>query len=276
MSRTDLPNPDLIVIPARFGSKRLPGKPLVPIAGRTLLERVAHVAREASRMAGGIDILVATDDPRIEAHARDLGCEAVMTASGISSGSGRAHAAALSRAERPEIVVNLQGDAPFMPPEVVARLIEAARSSAAAAATPVTRMGWAELDRLRDHKIRAPFSGTTCIRAADGRALWFSKNIIPAIRDEAERRKQSPVSPVFQHLGLYAYRFDALERFEQAPPSHYEQIEGLEQLRLLEMGLDILTVEVAQPRFAVSGIDTPEDVALAETLIAELGDPCGA
>ena len=85
MSRTDLPNPDLIVIPARFGSKRLPGKPLVPIAGRTLLERVAHVAREASRMAGGIDILVATDDPRIEAHARDLGCEAVMTASGISS-----------------------------------------------------------------------------------------------------------------------------------------------------------------------------------------------
>lgn len=276
MSRTDLPNPDLIVIPARFGSKRLPGKPLVPIAGRTLLERVVHVARAASRMAGDIDILVATDDPRIEAHARDLGCEAVMTASDISSGSGRAYAAALSRAERPEIVVNLQGDAPFMPPEVVARLIEAARSSAAAAATPVMRMGWAELDRLRDHKIRAPFSGTTCIRAADGRALWFSKNIIPAIRDEAERRKQSPVSPVFQHLGLYAYRFDALERFEQAPPSHYEQIEGLEQLRLLEMGLDILTVEVAQPRFAVSGIDTPEDVALAETLIAERGDPCGA
>ena len=74
MSRPDLPNPDLIVIPARFGSKRLPGKPLVPIAGRTLLERVVRVAREASRMAGDIDILVATDDPRIEAHARTMGC----------------------------------------------------------------------------------------------------------------------------------------------------------------------------------------------------------
>ncbi|WP_019833876.1 3-deoxy-manno-octulosonate cytidylyltransferase [Sphingomonas sp. PR090111-T3T-6A] len=264
---------DLIVVPARFGSKRLPGKPLVRIAGRTLLERVVHVAREASRVAGDIDILVATDDPRIEAHARDLGCAAVMTASDISSGSGRAYAAALSREVRPEIVVNLQGDAPFMPPEVVAQLIEAVRASSTAAATPVTRMGWAELDRLRDHKTRAPFSGTTCVRAPDGRALWFSKAIIPAIRDEAERRKQSPQSPVFQHLGLYAYRFDALERFEQTPLSHYEQIEGLEQLRFLEMGLDILTVEVAPPRFAVSGIDTPEDVALAETLIAELGDP---
>ena len=268
-----MPRHDVIVIPARFGSKRLPGKPLVQIAGRTLLERVVAVAREASRSAGGTDILVATDDPRIEAHARELGCEAVMTSSDISSGSGRAYAAALSRDERPEIVVNLQGDAPFMPPEVVAQLLEAARASTAAAATPVTQMGWAELDRLRDHKTRAPFSGTTCVRAPDGRALWFSKTIIPAIRDEAERRRQSPASPVFQHLGLYAYRFDALERFEQAPPSHYEQIEGLEQLRLLEMGLDILTVEVAPPRFAVSGIDTPEDVALAEALITELGDP---
>jgi len=265
--------PDLIVVPARFGSKRLPGKPLIRIAGRTLLERVVAVAREAAALARNAEVLVATDDERIAAHAAELGCAAVLTSPDISSGSGRACAAALSRAERPEIVVNLQGDAPFVPAPVVAGLMEAARASAAAVATPVVRMAWDELDRMREHKQRAPFSGTTCIRGTDGRALWFSKAIIPAMRDEAERRVREPFSPVFRHLGLYAYRLPALERFEQSHPSHYEQLEGLEQLRFLEMGLDILTVEIAPPSHSMSGIDTAEDVALAESLIARLGDP---
>ena len=268
-----MPQHDLIVIPARYGSTRLPGKPLVTIAGRTLLERVVAVARQASRLAGMTEFVVATDDPRIEAHASSLGCETIITSTEISSGSGRAYAAARARNVRPDIVVNLQGDAPFIEPATIARLIEAARSTTAAVATPVTRMTWTELDRLRGHKIRAPFSGTTCIRAPDGRALWFSKAIVPAIRNEALLRQTSDISPVFQHLGLYAYRYQALEEFERTPPSHYEQLEGLEQLRLLEMGLDILTVEVPSPRHAVSGIDTTEDVELAEALIAQLGDP---
>jgi 3-deoxy-manno-octulosonate cytidylyltransferase (CMP-KDO synthetase) len=266
---------DLIVVPARFGSKRLPGKPLLPIAGRTLLERVVDVAQRAASLAGDCDVVVATDDPRIEAHAARLGCPVAMTASSIQSGSGRACAAAKAQANRPEIVMNLQGDAPFVPPAVVAGLLTAMRTSDAACGTPVVRLDWLALDAMRSHKRDAPFSGTTCVRAQDGRALWFSKAIFPAMRDEDDLRASSPLSPVYRHLGLYAYRLDALERFEKTPPSHYERLEGLEQLRFLEMGLAVQTFEVAPPPHAMSGIDTEADVTLAEALIERWGDPYG-
>ncbi|WP_375381747.1 3-deoxy-manno-octulosonate cytidylyltransferase [uncultured Sphingomonas sp.] len=268
--------PDLIVIPARFGSTRLPGKPLVTIAGRTLLERVVDVGRRAIALAGGAELVVATDDRRIADHAQALGCEAVMTDAAIASGSGRAHAAALVRERAPGIVVNLQGDAPFVPPAVVARLVEALRCSTAGVATPVVRLDWEALDALRAHKAGSPFSGTTCARLADGHAAWFSKTILPAIRDEATLRGRDPLSPIYRHLGVYAYRRDALARFEALPPGIYEAIEGLEQLRFLENGIDVTTVEVPAPRHPMSGIDSARDVALAEELIARLGDPFGA
>lgn len=269
----DVSTPDLIVIPARFGSKRLPGKPLVPIAGRPLLERVVAIARHAAARAGDTDVVVATDDQRVADLANALGCEVALTRSDISSGSGRACAAALSRQHRPDIVVNLQGDAPFILPSMIVDLIAAVRSTGAAVATPVVQLDWEALDRMREHKKRAPFSGTSCILAADGRALWFSKAIIPAIRDEADRRLETGLSPVHRHLGLYAYRLGALEQFEQTPPSRHEEMEGLEQLRFLEMGLPVQTISVAPPAHSMSGIDTPEDVALAESLIGRFGDP---
>ena len=267
--------PDLVVIPARFGSTRLPGKPLVMIAGRTLLERVVDIGRRAVVMAGQADLVVATDDDRIAAHAADLGCAVVMTAPGIESGSGRAQAAAAMQSGPPGIVVNLQGDAPFVPPAVVARLIATLREADAGVATPVVRLGWDDLDALRDHKRRSPASGTTVARLPDGRALWFSKAIIPHIRGEAALRLREPLSPVYRHLGVYAYRRDALARFEAMPPSAYERMEGLEQLRFLENGIAIATVAVPAPRHAMSGIDSAEDVALAERLIGRLGDPFG-
>lgn len=265
--------PDLIVIPARYGSQRLPGKPLVAIAGRTLLSRVVDIAREGAARVGNADVVVATDDPRILDHACALGCAGVMTDAAISSGSGRAWAVARMRAKPPPIIVNLQGDAPFAAPAMIAALIGALRDSPCAVATPVVQLDWAALDALRAHKCASPFSGTTCTRRDDGRALWFSKTIIPAIRGEAALRVGDPLSPVFRHIGLYAYRFAALQRFEETAPTRYEVLEGLEQLRFLETGEDILTVAVAPPRHAMSGIDTPEDVAMAERLIAEHGEP---
>ena len=263
----------LIVIPARHGSTRLPGKPLLPIAGRTLLQRVLANADAAARLAGNCDVVVATDDDRIAHHARDLGAAVEMTLPDLSSGSARAAAAALQRAERPDHVINLQGDAPFVAPEVIAGLIRTLRADAADVATPVYRLDWARLDRLRAHKQAAPFSGTTCVRDAQGRALWFSKTILPALRDEARLRTADPLSPVWQHLGLYAYSLAALEWFAAAPQGHYEAMEGLEQLRFLENGWTIATVPVDAPEHALSGIDTPEDLALAEDAIARLGDP---
>lgn len=266
-------SPALIVVPARHGSTRLPGKPLLPIAGRTLLERVTAVARTAAALAGSCDVVVATDDDRIAAHARQLGAEVAMTASDLDSGSSRACAAALGRTSRPELVINLQGDAPFVPPSVVAGLVATLREGAADVATPVYRLDWDRLDRLRAHKLTAPFSGTTCIRARDGRALWFSKAIIPALRDEAVLRAAGSLSPVWQHLGLYGYRMAALEWFAAAPQSTCEKLEGLEQLRFLENDRTVATVEVDPPSHAMSGIDTPADLALAEAAIARLGDP---
>lgn len=267
---------DLLVVPARYGSTRLPGKPLVEIAGQTLLARVVALAREGARRISEIDLVVATDDARVAEHARGLGVAVALTDAAIGSGSGRAWAAAQMRAPLPPIVVNLQGDAPFVPPNTIAALVAALRGSSYAAATPVVRLSWDALDRLREHKNSSPFSGTTCTRRADGRALWFSKTVIPAIRDEARLRREGGgggLSPVFRHVGLYAYRAAALERFEAAAPTPYEVLEGLEQLRLLERGEDILTVEVPPPGYDMSGIDTREDVALAERLIAEHGEP---
>lgn len=262
----------LITIPARYGSTRLPGKPLAKIAGHTLLSRVVAIARGAARLAGQCDVVVATDDDRIAAHAYELGVEVAMTAAELDSGSARAFAAARQCPTLPDLVINLQGDAPFIAPETVAGLIHALRNGNADVATPVYRLSWEQLDNLRRHKQAVPFSGTCCIRGANGQALWFSKNIIPAIRGEDQMRA-TPLSPVWQHMGLYGYRLPALEWFASAPPGHYEQLEGLEQLRFLENGRNITTIEVETPRHAVSGIDSPEDVTAAEASIARFGDP---
>jgi 3-deoxy-manno-octulosonate cytidylyltransferase (CMP-KDO synthetase) len=269
---SDLTN-DLIVVPARFGSTRLPGKPLLPIAGRTLLERVVAVARSAAELAGRCDVVVATDDARIAEHARALGAEVAMTGTALDSGSARAYAAACGRPSPPALVINLQGDAPFVPPAVVAGLIATLREGGADVATPVYQLSWDRLDRLRRHKQTSPFSGTTCVRGEREEALWFSKAILPAVRDEDASRAAGPLSPVWQHLGLYGYRMAALDWFATAPPSRYERIEGLEQLRFLEAGKTIATVAVDQPVHAMSGIDTPADLALAEAAIARWGDP---
>lgn len=263
---------DLIVVPSRFASTRLPGKPLLKIAGRTLLERVVA---NAVRAAGSLDdcsVLVATDDERIARHAESLGVDVVMTAPELDSGSARAHAAASELAHKPTGVINLQGDAPFISPDIISRLVATLRDGEAPVATPVYQLDWDSLDRLREHKTKAPFSGTTCVRSGQGNALWFSKNIIPALRDEDSLRRE-PKSPVWQHLGLYAYTFEALDWFVTHPQGHYEQLESLEQLRFLESGWRIATVAVDPPPHATSGIDTQFDIELAEAAIARFGDP---
>jgi len=269
--------PDLIVVPARFGSTRLPGKPLLDIAGRTLLDRVVAIARLAAQQAGQCDVVVATDDARIADHARALGAAVAMTSPDLCSGTMRAHAAAHQRPELPAHVINLQGDAPFIPAKIVADLLRELRQGGADVATPVFQLDWARLDRLRAHKQLAPFSGTTCIRAADGRALWFSKTILPAMRNEKHLRAsagaETPPSPVWQHLGLYGYSLAALDWFAAAAPAPYEMLEGLEQLRFIEHGRAIATVEVEVPAHVLSGIDTSEDLAMAERAIATFGDP---
>ncbi len=263
----------LIVVPARFGSTRFPGKPLTMIAGQSMVSRVAMMASKAAEMLDNAEYVVATDDVRIEAHCAERNIRVVMTDPALPSGSDRALGAVEALGASPEIIVNLQGDAPFTPPAHVHAVAEAAATSDADAATPYIRLDWAALDALREHKHVTPFSGTTLTHDLDGKALWFSKNILPAIRKEAQMRETQTHSPVCRHIGLYAYKLNTLRRYVSLPESRYETLEGLEQLRLLENGMSIQCVEVTPEDIAIPGIDTPEDVQLAERLIAEHGDP---
>ena len=266
----------LIVVPARYGSTRFPGKPLHMIAGHTLLERVYRIAAAVAWGSGDVSAVVATDDTRILAHCEAIGAPAVMTDSELPSGTDRALAAARMQDAPPDFVVNLQGDAPFTPPGQVRALISAAEETGAPVVTPVVRLSWEALDTVREQKKAQPFSGTSCVRGADGRAFWFSKTVLPAIRKEDALRAAGPVSPVFRHIGLYGYTLAALEMFSSAPVGQYEALEGLEQLRFLENGVAIQTIEVEPTSQSMWGVDTPEDAAYAEQLIAEHGDPLEA
>jgi 3-deoxy-manno-octulosonate cytidylyltransferase (CMP-KDO synthetase) len=262
----------LIVIPARYASQRLPGKPLEKIAGRSLLERVVAIARTAAILAGDCKVVVATDDRRIAGHAADLGVEYAMTSQDLPSGTDRACATAHMMVTPPAHIINLQGDAPFIPADVVAAMLDVLRNQMAPVVTPVFQLSWQRLDQLRSHKVTAPFSGTTCIRATDGTALWFSKAILPTLRNEGKLRSK-PLSPVWQHMGIYGYSQEALTWFSAMPPSHYELLEGLEQLRFLEGGWDIHTLAVEAPAHLLSGIDTLQDLVKAEEAISRFGDP---
>ncbi|MEY2759901.1 MAG: hypothetical protein RIR33_3679 [Pseudomonadota bacterium] len=260
----------IIVIPARYASKRFPGKPLHLINGVSMLERTVGAARLAGQ-ATGARVLVATDDDRIAAHAREIGAEPVMTNPDLPSGTDRCRAAMEIAAPDADFIVNLQGDAPFTPPDHVSALID--NAPRADVVTPVIPLSWDVLDALREHKRSTPFSGTTCIRGEDGRAIWFSKAILPAIRNEAGLREAGDLSPVLQHVGLYGYARAALVRIASLPMSRYEELEGLEQLRFLENGLSVYAVPVVAHELPSAGIDTPQDVAKAEAALQRLGDP---
>jgi 3-deoxy-manno-octulosonate cytidylyltransferase (CMP-KDO synthetase) len=256
----------LIVIPARYASTRFPGKPLAEIGGVPMLQRTADVARQIG------SFVVATDDTRIKDFCTAHNLPVVMTDPELPSGSDRAKAAADMFDPDADIIVNLQGDAPFTPPSYVQACLDAlTRDPDADIATPVVALSWRALDDLRAAKRTTPFSGTCAIVGDTGRACWFSKNIVPAIRKEAALRGESDMSPVLQHVGLYAYRRAALARYVTLPPSPYEALEGLEQLRALENGMTITCARVDSHPMSQAGIDTPEDVARAEAKLKALG-----
>ena len=266
----------LIVVPARYSSTRFPGKPLAEINGISMVRRTARIAELASAQIKNSRYVVATDDDRIKKHCEAHGLQCVMTPDTLKTGSDRALAAAriikTQQSESYERIINLQGDAPFTPVVHIVSLAKA-MDTGADVATPYVQLSWDALDDLRKHKLETPFSGTTVVVDNNGKAIWFSKNIIPAIRKEDRLRQESPLSPVNRHIGLYAYRKEALEHFTQCDESTYEKLEGLEQLRVLENGMTIECVRVDPPNIATSGIDSPSDIVMAETLIAKYGDP---
>ncbi len=263
-----------IIIPARYGSTRFPGKPLTIIAGKSMLQRVCEVASRAAQDHANCQVVVATDDERIVQHVAELGYHAAMTDTHCKTGSDRALQACQQLPQQPDIVINLQGDAPLTPPHMVRAVLDTLlTNNDVQVATPVQRLPWAELDKLRQRKQNTPFSGTTVTIDSRGDAFWFSKQIVPVIRNEEKLRAASDLSPVHQHIGLYGFKYPTLQAFVELPLGHYEQLEQLEQLRLLENNIKIRTVSIELGDYpASSGVDTPADAQHVSDIIQRYGE----
>ncbi len=264
----------LVVIPARYGSSRFPGKPLAKIAGKEMLLRVYEIAKKGT---DGFDahIVVATEDDRILNFCNEHNIECLMTSDKCKTGSDRICEAVNILNENPDFIINLQGDNPVCPPSFVRELIKCFEEDQSAdLVTPVTQLSWEELDVLRENKKTTPFSGTTCIVDSNNNARWFSKNIIPAIRKEGDLRQNGGKSPVFRHIGMYGYKHQSLFKFSSLEEGVYEKLEGLEQLRFLENGMKIKVAKVDYGAFSGSmgGVDSPDDVKRAEELFAKYGE----
>lgn len=249
-----------IIIPARYGSKRLEGKPLRMIGNQTMLQRVVEAARAG---AGEHPVIVATDHPLIYEHARSIGVEVVLTDENCATGTDRVYQAATRLPYTLDFVINLQGDSPFTPPQLIREMIGAIDPTVEMV-TPAIRLSWDALEVLRKHKESSPSSGTTVVVDKTGHALWFSKQILPYVRNK------EATCPVLKHVGVYGYSLSFLERFISWPEGVYEKIEGLEQLRALENGAKIKVHLVSlEGEWMLGGIDTEEDLKKACTIVTE-------
>jgi 3-deoxy-manno-octulosonate cytidylyltransferase (CMP-KDO synthetase) len=243
-----------VVIPARYGSTRLPGKPLLPLAGRPMIQWVY----ERARRSGAHEIIVATDDERIAQAARGFGATVCMTAASHASGTDRIAQVATQRgwAER-DVVVNVQGDEPLLPEalvdQVAALLEQSPEADIATLAVPLTSGA-----EWRDpHVVKVVTDGAR-------RALYFSRAQIPFARDPAGNDAQAP-RVARRHVGIYAYRVGALQRMAALPPGALERLEALEQLRALEHGMRICVADALVP--PGPDVNSAQDVAAVSALL---------
>jgi len=239
------------VIPARWASTRLPGKSLIPICGKPLIQWVVESARRSRRLAR---LVVATDDERIRDAVEELGAEAVMTRHDHPSGTDRvAEAVAKMPAD---VIINIQGDEPLMNASLIDlladRMLADESWDMATAATLIDR----------EEDLNNP-SVVKVVSDQDGRALYFSRSPIPHVREKSDAQDTRH----WWHLGIYAYRRSFLERLVATPPCMLEQAERLEQLRALSIGARILVIPTEEKGM---GVDTPEDVQYVEQVIRAL------
>lgn len=258
----------VIIIPARYASTRYPGKPLAMLRGadgeaKSLVQRSWEAAR-AVRGIGGV--YVATDDERIADHVASFGGTAIMTPEQCRNGTERCAAALEQLGQEPEIVVNLQGDAPLTPSWFVEELVDALRAREDVdMATPVLRCDHPHWSALIDDRRAGRVGGTTAVFDTAMRALYFSKEVIPYLAPEAAATIDR--LPVFHHVGVYAYRPDVLRAYGQWPVGPLEAQEGLEQLRFLEQGHAVLCVETESRGRTFWELNNPEDIERIETAL---------
>lgn len=263
----------LIVIPARYASSRYPGKPLAMLTGaggtsKSLIQR----SWEAAQGVTGIDkVVVATDDDRIRTAAEAFGAEVVMTSESCANGTERCAEAHDVLGGGYDIVVNLQGDAPLTPHWFIEDLVAGLRGDASAdVATPVLRCDGRALNGFLEDRAQGRVGGTTAVFTGDCHALYFSKEVIPFT---SRRYEADEPTPVFHHVGVYAYRPGALQQYSGWASGPLENLEGLEQLRFLERGRSILCVEVEARGRQFWELNNPEDIVRIEAMMAEMKMP---
>lgn len=258
---------NIIVIPARYQSTRLPGKPLVLINGHSLLYRVWSLAKNAKNIDA---VFIAADDKRVQEYAQNFGAQVIMTDPNCPTGTDRVYDAVKQLEQKPEVIINLQGDAVLTPPWIIQDLIDVIiQDSKVEMATLATHLSWQKYDDLVKSKLSSKSSGTTVTFDKYFNALYFSKSVIPFVRN---RDDKNLMSPVFKHIGIYGYRFDALEKFVSLPQTALEKVESLEQLRMLENGIKIKIAVVDTKNKTMWSVDSPEDVKKVEEIIAKEGE----
>ncbi len=262
--------PFAILIPARYQSSRFPGKPLAPLVGangaaKPLVQRSWEAAQQ---IQGAIGVWVATDDERIADAVTGFGGQVVMTSPDCRNGTERCADAVARLGPVAEIVVNLQGDAPLTPGFVVEGLVDAlAADSEAIMATPALRCSATTYAHLVHDQSEGRVGGTTVVANAAGHALYFSKRVIPHVPDGAA----NAYDKVFLHLGVYAYRPEALQAYAALPPSALEELEGLEQLRFLEGSQPIRVVPFEPIGWDCIELNNPGDTTAIEAVLRQRG-----
>ncbi|ATE66603.1 3-deoxy-manno-octulosonate cytidylyltransferase [Rhizorhabdus dicambivorans] len=260
-----------VIIPARYQSSRYPAKPLALLTGATgtpkpLIQRSWECA---ATIADPASVWVATDDERIAEAVRGFGGQVVMTAEACANGTERCADAIARLSIEPDIVVNLQGDAPLTPAHVVTALVDSLRAAPdMAMTTPAIRCAQTTYAHLVEDQAQGRVGGTTVVFGADRRALYFSKRVIPHLPPEAASQ---PFPPVHLHLGVYAYRPDALRRYVALGMSELEQLEGLEQLRFLAGGVPVGVVPFDPIGWDAIELNNPTDVAPIEAILKARG-----
>ncbi|MBB5514401.1 3-deoxy-manno-octulosonate cytidylyltransferase (CMP-KDO synthetase) [Rubricella aquisinus] len=260
----------LIVIPARYASTRYPGKPLVELTGangvaRSLIRR----SWDAANAVAGVDrVVVATDDRRIADHVKDFGGEVAMTSDTCRNGTERC-AETIETLKGYDIIVNLQGDAPLTPPWFVEALIDAMKADPdCPVATPVLRCDHAALNGFLEDRAAGRVGGTTAVFDTAGYSLYFSKEVIPYT---GRKFAEGEETPVWHHVGVYAYRPDALTAYTGWGEGNLEKWEGLEQLRFMENGVHVRAVPVEAKGRAFWELNNPVDVPRIEAMLKAQG-----
>lgn len=258
-----------IIIPARFASTRYPGKPLVPLTGSTGAAKslIRRSWECASAIEDAVGVWVATDDERIADEVRSFGGQVVITDERCANGTERCADAIARLGDIAEVIVNLQGDAPLSPPFVVKELVQRLHDDAdLVMTTPGLRCARSTYEHLSADAADGRVGGTTVVFNRSGHALYFSKRLLPFLPRAAEKQE---FPPVHLHLGLYAYRPHALRLYAAAEMSSIEQLEGLEQLRFLDIGQKVGVVQLDSLDWDSIELNNPSDVTIIERILAQ-------